>query len=119
MTEWNVLSDLCAVTQLNAAERAAVLPLCRCALERLQSQLRPDADPEDRRIARAAAADAHYDWTLRRLSQEESVTSFKAGDVTISRSADAALEIASRLRSEARLAVLPLLRDPYFLCCSV
>lgn len=119
MTEWTVLSDLCAITQLDASDRAAVLPLCRCALERLQRQLRTDADPDDPRIARAAAADAHYDWTLRRISLEESVTSFKAGDVTISRSASAALELASRLRSEAYLAVLPLLNDPFFLCCSV
>lgn len=114
MTEWTVLSDFCAFAQPDAAQRAAVLPLCRASLERLRRVLQKDADPEDPRISRAAAADAFYDWTTRTLAREESVTSFKAGDVTISRSASAARELAAQVRRDAYLAVLPLLEDPYF-----
>ena len=119
MTEWTVLSVLCAIAQPDAAQRAAVLPLCRSALERLRRSLKKTADPEDPRISRAAAADAYYDWTLRLLAQEENVTSFKAGDVTISRSASAAFETAERVRRDAYLAVLPLLEDPYFVFRSI
>ena len=119
MTEWNVLSSLCEIAQPDAEERAAVLPLCRSALRALLAQRRQDADPDDPRIARAAAAEAHYRWTLRILSQEQSVTSFKAGDVTVSRSASAALEYAERVRKDAFIDVLPLLVDPYFLFQSV
>ena len=115
MTEWTVLSSLCEITQMDADERAAVLPLCRSALDALLPQCKADADPDDPRIARAAAADAYYKQTLRLLSKEQNVTSFKAGDVTVSQSASAALELAERVRKEAYLAVLPLLIDPYFI----
>ena len=114
MTEWTVLSSLCEITQLDADARAAALTLCRSALDALLPLCRPDADPDDPRIARAAAADAYYVWTLRELAHEQSFTSFKAGDVTVSQNASAALELAERVRKDAYLAVLPLLRDPCF-----
>lgn len=115
MTEWTVLGSLCEITTLDADERAAVLPLCRSALQSLLPQCKSGTDPDDIRIARAAAAGAFYQWTLRSISQEQNVTSFKAGDVTISQSAAAALELAERIRKDAYIAVLPLLNDPYFI----
>ena len=119
MTEWTVLSSLCEIAQLNADERAAVLPLCRTALRTLLSQCKQETDPDDPRIARAAAAEAYYKWTLRTLSQDQSLTSFKAGDVTVSRSASAAIEYAEHIRKDAYIAVLPLLTDPYFVFQSI
>ena len=114
MTEWTVLSRLCEITQMDADARAATLALCRSALDALLPQCKPTADPDDPRIARAAAADAYYAWTLRKIADEQSVTSFKAGDVTVSQSASAALELAERVRRDAYLAVLPLLCDTSF-----
>ena len=67
----------------------------------------------------AAAGLAYYKWTLRNFAGTDGITSFKAGDVTVSRSSACTLEQAEKVRDESLLAALPLLTDDAFLFCSV
>ncbi len=76
--------------------------------------IRDSADPTDIRIINVAVGIAYYKLTIQRLSGEDSITSFKAGDITVSKSATAALEIAGSLRDERLRAALPLLKDEEF-----
>lgn len=114
MNEWSVLRCLCEISSVRDDETTDLLPLCRSALEELLQRLKSDADPEDFRVRRAAATEANYRWILRKLSEDDNVASFKAGDVTVTRSASLAVETAKRMQSEAYLAVLPLLQDDNF-----
>jgi len=114
MNQWNVLNSLRQLTVLDDEAAANALPFCKASLDEIRESLKSAADENDPRVGRAAAGLAFYRLTAQKLSGEDSVTSFKAGDVTISQSASAALDIASRARDEAYLAVLPLLRDDRF-----
>ena len=119
MNEWTVLSSLREITPLDENGAADALPLCRTALQTLLPRLKPSADPEDIRIAHAAAGIAYYKWVLRSTAEEDNLTSFKAGDVTVSRSASSALERAAFVRNEALLEASALLLDENFAFCSV
>lgn len=119
MNEWAVLNSLREIAVLQEDAAAEALPLCRSALESLRPRLRQDADPSDIRLIRAAAGIAYYQWVLRKSAGDDGITSFKAGDVTVSRSGACALEQAEKVRSENLLAALPLLTDDAFLFCSV
>ncbi len=118
MNQWTVLSSLRQILYISDTEAAQMLPLCRSALEEIKVRLRTDADENDMRVLKAAAGIAYYNIILRKTSTAETVTSFKAGDVVISQSASCALENAEKLRNEAYLAVLPLLRDDNFIFTS-
>ncbi|MGN0635274.1 MAG: hypothetical protein ACI4I5_03540 [Acutalibacteraceae bacterium] len=119
MNEWAVLGALREIAVLQQDAAAEALPLCRSALESLTSRLKPGADPADSRLIRAAAGLAYYKWILRNFAGTDGITSFKAGDVTVSRSSACTLEQAEKVRDESLLAALPLLTDDAFLFCSV
>lgn len=119
MNEWSVLSVLREIHAFEDSEAAELLPLCRHALEELCLKLKPGVSSQDIRVLRAAATDVNYLWTVRKLYDEDNIASFKAGDVTISRSASLSIETASSLRKEAYLAVLPLVKDEFFLFESI
>lgn len=91
-----------------------LIPLCTCAAKELSARLRKNADVTDMRLINAAAAIVNYRLCIRSLNSDESVTSFKAGDVTVSISPNAMAERAEKEKSEAMLAALPLLRDDEF-----
>ena len=119
MNEWSVLAALREMTVLEDGAASQALPLCRSALQTLVSRLKDGADPADSRLIRAAAGLAYYKWTLRNFAGTDGITSFKAGDVTVSRSSACTLEQAEKVRDESLLAALPLLTDDAFLFCSV
>lgn len=91
-----------------------LLPLCTAAADELMPRLRADADCGDIRLVNAAASLVYYRLCMRKLAGDEGVTSFKAGDVTVSIEPSALIERAEKERSEAMLAILPLLRDDEF-----
>ncbi|MBQ3150670.1 MAG: hypothetical protein IJB86_05435 [Clostridia bacterium] len=120
MNQWTVLDSLRQITSLD--DRGAVskaLPLCEAAANQIMRRIKHSADPEDPRLSRAAAAVAYYDLVLLLSSDEDGTTSFKAGDVTVSRSTSVMLERASLIKNEALIEALPLFRDDSFIFAAV
>ncbi|MDD6275474.1 MAG: hypothetical protein PUB20_01420 [Clostridia bacterium] len=95
MNYWDVKDYLSQLIDLTEDE-TLVASVCRTALREIEAGLKKDADFNDVRIVAAAAGLAYYRLMLRRnsLSQEDSVMSFKAGDVSITQdSADTAKQL--------------------------
>ncbi len=116
MDQWTVLDGLRLLTHLDGEGAVSeALPLCKSAAETVMRRVKSNADPSDQRLVRAAAAIAFYDLTLLNSSDEDATSSFKAGDVTVSRSPSLLLEKASLIKNEAIINALPLLRDEAFL----
>ena len=110
---WKVLAAL--RTNYNAdGTDEELMPLCSAAAAELEVRLREDADPNDIRIFNAAASLVNYRLCMKRMNTGEEVTSFKAGDVSISISPSALIEKAEKEKSDAMLSVLPLLEDNEF-----
>lgn len=91
-----------------------LMSLCTAAAKELEIRLKSGADSSDIRLINAAAAAANYRLCLKRLSSDEGVTSFKAGDVTVSVSPVALTERAEKEKNTALLLALPLLNDEEF-----
>ena len=91
-----------------------LLPLCESAARELSLRVKRNADCADIRLVNAAASMANYKLNLRNLSKQDGVTSFKAGDVTVSVSPEAMLEQSEKEKTRAFLEALPLLRDDEF-----
>ncbi len=90
------------------------MPLCSAAAAELAARMKSNADCSDIRLINAAAASVNYRLCMKRLAGDEGVTSFKAGDVTVSISPSALVEKAEKEKSEAMLLALPLLSDEQF-----
>ncbi len=91
-----------------------LIPLCAAAARELEIRLKSGADCSDIRLINAAAAAANYRLCVKRLNSDEGVTSFKAGDVTVSVSPAALAERAEKEKNTAMLLALPLLNDDEF-----
>ncbi len=91
-----------------------LFPLCVSAAKELLPKLRADTDRSDIRLINLAAANVNYRLCVRNLHSEEGITSFKAGDVTVSISPSALLEQAEKEKTSAYLSALPLFRDDEF-----
>ncbi len=115
ITAQTVLFRLRQLVTLDSEGAENALPLCGLCLEETMSKLRPDADKEDMRIAQAAAGLAYYRTVLRNAADCEGTTSFKAGDVTVTRTPAAMLEIASQIRDDAFLQAADLFVDRNFI----
>ena len=114
MDAWAVLNTLRTLPVPQSAESSLLITLCRTAIDELQPRVRPDADPDDPRLLRAAAGIACMLCACRPVDNDDDVAYFKAGDVTVRRNASDALRIARELRDEGLIAALPLLRDDAF-----
>lgn len=115
MSQWDVLTGLRQIIALDEEGAALALPLCSMSLDEIKIRLRDGVSPEDIRVTKAAVGLAYYMLVVRRLAGEEAITSFKAGDVTVSKSSAAALEIAAKIRDESLVDALPLMKDEEFL----
>lgn len=94
---------------------AQLLPVCEAAARELSARVKPNADCSDIRLINAAAAMANHRLCIRKMHSDGGVTSFKAGDVTVSISPEALAENAEKEKTQAFIAALPLLRDDEFL----
>lgn len=119
ITQWSVLSLLKQLTDITDDEETLCLQTCLSALEGVRSRLSPNADPDDVRIAQAAAGAAFYSLCVRRLGRNDGIVSFKAGDISVEKSTDTSLQNAAAVRDNAFSALTPLLRDDGFFCCGV
>lgn len=115
---FDVLDSLQQITELRDEEKSSAESLCSHALFFVTSRLKADADPYDSRIVTAAAAQAFFNLCLKRASRDDDgITSFKAGDLTVSKDSaqiDKALALAKEIRDEAFLKLTPLLSDESF-----
>ncbi len=89
-------------------------PLCAAAAKEISARLKKNAEQSDIRLINLAAAMVNHRLCMRDLHSQEGVTSFKAGDVTVSISPCALVEQAEKEKAAATAAALPLLRDDGF-----
>lgn len=118
-TPWNVLSRFRQLLEIDDEEAEKYLPLCVVNLHRIKSQLRDDADMDDVRITEAAAALTYYDYTVRLSSINEDFTSFRAGDITVSKTTSSLTENAEKIKKSALLELTPLMRDTSFIFLNI
>lgn len=119
MTAWEVKDYLSHLTEWKKNAEEEILALCKASLKEIEAMLKPDADRTDVRIASAAAAVAYYKLTLKRSfsAENEEITSFKAGDVSITQSSKnntKQLDKAEALYSKAFESIIPLCKDNSF-----
>ncbi len=110
---WSILD---ALRRNHAAEGTdeELAPLCAAAAKELEYRLKEGVDCSDIRLINAGAAMVNYRLSMKKANTDENVTSFKAGDVTVSLSPSAIIERAEKEKSEALLSAIPLLRDDGF-----
>ena len=110
--------DICAVLKENCAFESLapeqMLPVCGRVLRTLQPRLREEADPDDVRLLRLAAALARFELFSLLLSESDRFSGYKAGDITIQKNLQAELRFEQQLRDEALAAAAPILRDGGF-----
>lgn len=118
VTAWLVKEYLGHLTQAEGYEDDEIIALCKASLREIEAMLKADADRNDVRIASAAASLAFYKMTLKNsFSSSDNVTSFKAGDVSITQDkggTDKKLERAERLYAKALESIVPLCTDNGF-----
>ena len=56
---------------------------------------------------------------MRRAGSADGIQSFKAGDISVEKSADSSLKFAASVRDSALAELTPLLSDDGFFCCGV
>lgn len=111
---WSVSQLLEDVGVLTADEAKKATPFCLAACSALSPRLRDIKNEDNPAVIMACAGIALYNYTLSAGAGSEDFSSFKAGDVTISRSANATVENAEKFRDQALLSATPFLTDVDF-----
>lgn len=111
---WSVSQLLEDVGVLTAEEAKKATPFCLAACSALSPRLRDIKNEDNPAVIMACAGIALYNYVLSAGASAEDFSSFKAGDVTISRSASATAESAAKFRDEALLSAVPYLTDVDF-----
>lgn len=119
MTAWEIKEALSFLTEWNEDEDDTILALCKSSLKEVEAMLKADADRSDARISAAAAANAYCKLALKRSfsADKEEITSFKAGDVSITQNTsnnEKFLERAEKLYENALQSLIPLCKDEGF-----
>lgn len=106
-----ILVDMGVLSEDDAKK---AMPFCISASNKLSKQLK-DASFEDQlEVIMACAGMALYNYALMNSTNDD-FDSFKAGDVTISRSPASVLENAVKLRDETMVNATPYLTDINFM----
>lgn len=111
---WSVAKLLEDTGILTEDEVKKAIPFCLSACARLSKRLRDEKFCDEPAVINACAGIALYDYTLLKSSSAEDFSSFKAGDVTISRSSSSSFESAVKFRDEAMLNATDYLTDVDF-----
>ncbi len=119
MSCWEVKDYLGELTDISVYKEDEILPLCRSCIKEIDSRLKPEADREDFRVIAAAAGLAYYKLALKKssLESEPSITSFKAGDVSIeqdNKTVEDFLERAKDFYDKKAAELIPLCKDDSF-----
>ncbi len=111
---WSVSQILEDTGLLTAEEAKRATPFCLAACSSLTPRLRDEKNEDNPAVIMACAGIALYNYTLSLSASSEDFSSFKAGDVTISKSSSASVENAEKFRDEALLSATPYLTDVDF-----
>lgn len=111
---WSVAKLLEDTGILTEDEVKKAMPFCLSACARLSKRLRDEKFCDEPAVINACAGIALYDYTLLRCSSSDDFSSFKAGDVAISRSASSSFENAVKFRDEAMVNATDFLTDVDF-----
>ena len=105
-------------TDISEDEKETAMGLCSNALEDIRSHLKPEADPEDRRIITAAGAQAFYMLCIKKSAPpDDGMTSFKAGDLSLTYSRQnyqQQAQLAKELAQQAMRQLAGLIEDGGF-----
>lgn len=111
---WSVSKTLEDTGVLSAEDTKKAMPFCVSACAQLSKRLKDIKFEDEPAVVNACAGIALYSYTLLQSSSDEDFSSFKAGDVTISKSSSASIESAVRFRDEAMLQASDYLTDVDF-----
>lgn len=114
MTPFTILGRLRLMTELDDDAAREALPHCQAAMEQVLAMLRPLCDRKDPRLAQAAAAIALCMLLMQNEKGEDGVASFKAGDISVTKTQKDRLANAERLKKAALEDIRELLRDTGF-----
>lgn len=109
-----VLQTLEDIGMISEDELSRAEPFCALTCREISERLRDISYETEPAVIMACASLAFYRYTLSQNVKGEDFSSFKAGDVTISRSASANAENAVRLRDEALSSCAQFLTDVDF-----
>lgn len=111
---WSVSKLLEDTGALTEDEAKKAMPFCLSACAKLSKRLKDEKFCDEPAVITACAGMALYDYTLLKNSSWEDFSSFKAGDITISRSAESSFENAVKFRDESLLNATDYLADVDF-----
>lgn len=111
---WSVSHLLENIGGLSEDEIKKAVPFCASACTELSNRLKDARFEDEPAVIFACAALAFYRYTLFSLAGNEDFSSFKAGDITVSRSSSASVENAVKLRDEALISASGFLTDVDF-----
>lgn len=111
---WSVSKLLEDTGVLTEEEVKRAMPFCLSACTNLSKRLKDVKFEDEPAVINACAGLALYNYSILRGNSTDDFSSFKAGDITISRSASSALENAVKFRDEALLQATEYLTDVDF-----
>ena len=111
---WSVSKLLEDTGVLTEDEAKRVMPFCLSACAKLSKRLKDVKFEDEPAVITACAGIALYNYTLLRSHSDENFESFKAGDITITKSPSASFESAVKFRDEAMLNATDYLTDVDF-----
>ncbi len=118
VSELEVFCELENMTEILEEDRDFCLELCTSCLERIRRRIKSPLDYSDPRVAYAAAAAALYILSVRsNISGSGDYSSFKAGDITISKSSahkNSRIACAREIYLESQKELAPLMEDSGF-----
>ena len=111
---WSVSQVLEDTGVLTPEDAKRALPFCLSACSQLSKRLKDVKNEDEPAVINACAGVALYNYTLLQRSKSDEFSSFKAGDISISKSADSSFEGAVKFRDEALLQASEYLTDVDF-----
>ncbi len=111
---WSVSQVLEDTGVLSTEDSKKAMPFCVSACANLSKRLKDVKYEDESAVINACAGIALYSYTLLQNSSSDDFSSFKAGDVTISKSPSAVIENAVKFRDEALLQASEYLTDVDF-----
>ena len=114
MINLNAVCSLFRERYGNIAPESDVKAICFTAIRELEPLLKEGCQDDDIRVLGAAAAKANLRLWSRVLYSDDSVASFRAGDIAVSFSPQTMVNMAESEYNQAISALSPLLRDDGF-----
>lgn len=112
---WSVSQMLEDTGVLSAEEAKRAMPFCLSACAQLSKRLKNVKYEDEPAVINACVGIALYNYSLLNSTSQDNFASFKAGDVTVSKSSSAILESAVKLRDEALFQATEYLKDVDFI----